>query len=1363
MRQVQVARDAILHLLDDAEPGLTEEDVLVVCPDLERFAPLVEAVFGPPGSTDAGRYGAPALRYRIADRSIRSANPVLGATAALLDLVAGTVRDRPGARLPLARPGARPVRVRRVRPGACSPSGRPGPGCAGGSIPYTGPGSASRPTVVGNTWQAALDRLLLGSAVTEAELDLAIGGVAPFGVDSGDTELLGSFGVRPRPAGRPGRPRRSDRDRTVAGWVGGLRRACDDLFAAPDRAGVAVRGARPGARRRRGCRRRRRGAGSDGARSTWSTSAASSRVGSTASPGAPTSSGAGSRSRRWPRCGGCRSGWSACSGSTRTRVGSVGARRRRPGRRRAPDRRSRSRGRSPASALLEAVLAAGDHLLVVRDGRDVRSNHAVPQVVPAAELFDAVVALVRRGGPAGDARVAGGRPPPPPLRRGSAWSPTGWLVRTGLELRRSATCEAAAAPAAAARPRTPVPRPAARRRTRTRSSSSRSSGRSSATRWRTFVRRTLEARLPRRAEEVDDVLPVELDGLETYRVGQELLDARLQGDATTTSGGRSSGRRGRCRPGVLEDAAVRRPVRRRSTALIAEGRARGVRPGDAGAARGRRHPRRRDADRRHGPPGLDGPDAGSRPRPCSPGRSEVHRLEAWLDLMALTAAEPGRPWRSVVVDPVRSAARRRWSRSTWCVPPPVATTGRHGAGGASRWSSTSTGAGCASRSRCSPRTRPRSTRERVGTRRGRVTGGRGDGTRPAVRLVFGDVDADEIYGLEPSEGDPGGDGRPGRALRRATCGERSDATVGAPGRDRPPSFDVLGALPDGAGGHRGQCRDRQDLHAGRRWPPGILAERDIAPSELLIVTFTRAATAELRSRIRGQLVTSAAALAGGPRPPSDDELSAFLADGDVRGAAGPGSSGRSPTSTRRPSRPSTASPPRCAAPSGMSPADRPRRPADVGRRRAGPARLRRRPGRRRPPAASPSTSCPTLSDLVDGHRDSTSVARTWSSSRRPDAAGATPEQIAAPRAGPGVAGQSRRTCGGTPGTMGFDDVLDPAARRAGRPAVGRGDRRPPQPVQGGADRRVPGHRPGAVGDLLDPLRRGRTRTAPWSWSGDPKQAIYRFRGADISVYLDAVAVHRRPTERFTLGTNWRSDGAAIEAMHALLRRGDVRRRRHRLRAGRARRRPTRTGGMTGAGGRRALRASTSALAVGPSAARRRRKRPDHAGRPGSSNRTWSPTSASLLDTASIPDDGGRRVPRASGPSDIAVLVTSGEHARRRAGRPPPRRACRRWSPARGASWRPGRRTSCACCCRPWSGRRTSAGSGPMRCPGSSPGPPDEVARRVRRGPGRAAGAAGGVVGRTSAPARWPRCWPRSGPRRAWSPGVLGRVRRRPRT
>ena len=50
--------------------------------------------------------------------------------------------------------------------------------------------------------------------------------------------------------------------------------------------------------------------------------------------------------------------------------------------------------------------------------------------------------------------------------------------------------------------------------------------------------------------------------------------------------------------------------------------------------------------------------------------------------------------------------------------------------------------------------------------------------------------------------------------------------------------------------------------------------------------------------------------------------------------------------------------------------------------------------------------------------------------------------------------------------------------------------------------------------------------------GDPKQAIYAFRGGDIVTYLRAAET---AGDKQTLGTNWRSDGALVDRLQAVLR------------------------------------------------------------------------------------------------------------------------------------------------------------------------------------------------------------------------------------
>ena len=57
-------------------------------------------------------------------------------------------------------------------------------------------------------------------------------------------------------------------------------------------------------------------------------------------------------------------------------------------------------------------------------------------------------------------------------------------------------------------------------------------------------------------------------------------------------------------------------------------------------------------------------------------------------------------------------------------------------------------------------------------------------------------------------------------------------------------------------------------------------------------------------------------------------------------------------------------------------------------------------------------------------------------------------------------------------------------------------------------------------------------SSPQFFIGDPKQAIYSFRGADVFAYLGAL---RRTSEaqRFTLGTSYRSDPGLVEAVNTL--------------------------------------------------------------------------------------------------------------------------------------------------------------------------------------------------------------------------------------
>lgn len=87
-RQVEVLRDRLLRLFDD-HPDLEPRDVLIMCPDVESFAPLIQGAFG---QSDLGHPGY-ALRVRLADRGLRETNEVLDVLAAVLELAAGRVRS----------------------------------------------------------------------------------------------------------------------------------------------------------------------------------------------------------------------------------------------------------------------------------------------------------------------------------------------------------------------------------------------------------------------------------------------------------------------------------------------------------------------------------------------------------------------------------------------------------------------------------------------------------------------------------------------------------------------------------------------------------------------------------------------------------------------------------------------------------------------------------------------------------------------------------------------------------------------------------------------------------------------------------------------------------------------------------------------------------------------------------------------------------------------------------------------------------------------------------------------------------------------------------------------------------------------
>ena len=88
-RQIDVLREVLLGLLAD-DPTLEPRDILVMCPDIETYAPLINADFGL-GDVVHGSHPAHRLRVRLADRALVQTNPLLGVASQLLALAGSRV------------------------------------------------------------------------------------------------------------------------------------------------------------------------------------------------------------------------------------------------------------------------------------------------------------------------------------------------------------------------------------------------------------------------------------------------------------------------------------------------------------------------------------------------------------------------------------------------------------------------------------------------------------------------------------------------------------------------------------------------------------------------------------------------------------------------------------------------------------------------------------------------------------------------------------------------------------------------------------------------------------------------------------------------------------------------------------------------------------------------------------------------------------------------------------------------------------------------------------------------------------------------------------------------------------------------
>jgi exodeoxyribonuclease V gamma subunit len=626
-RQVEVLREAIMHLLAEDET-LEPRDVIVMCPDIETFAPLIQATFGTAG-LDEDEPSRADLRVRLADRSLRQTNPILAVVADLIELA--ELRLTASQMLDLA--ATEPVRRRfrfgdddiaRIQDWIVESGIRWG-------LDASHRNAYRLEELDAGTWQAGLKRLLVGVAMTESGLDL-FGGVLPLNdVESGDIELAGRFAEL---IARVGVTLDALQGRhTIAGWADALSGAVDALTATSDRdawqryelralladvvaeAGAAADTAELELADLRALIRHRLAG-----RPTRANFRTGHLTVCTLVP-----------MRSVPHRVVCLLGLDDGAFPRRTaRDGDdllldaphVG------------DRDPRAEDRQ---MLLDALLAAEDRVLVFYSGADERTNAARPPAVPVGELLDAIDRTAKTDDGRAREQVTVRHPlqpfDPDNFTAGALVPDTRW----GFDPSSLAGAKALSGPRDPAPPFLSEPLPAAPGTQVELEELIAFAERP----VRAFLRQRLGVSTSDRDDEIEDGLPVELDGLERWRIGQRVLDGMLTGIESRVCFDAERAR-GALPPGRLFKPVADELARPLGSLLGA------AKPYTAADARSVGVNLALPGDRR-----LTGSVSGI--RDCvllSVQFSRLnprHRLAAWIRLLALTAHDPEQPFEAVTI------------------------------------------------------------------------------------------------------------------------------------------------------------------------------------------------------------------------------------------------------------------------------------------------------------------------------------------------------------------------------------------------------------------------------------------------------------------------------------------------------------------------------------------------------------------------------------------------------------------------------------------------------------------------------------------------------------------------------------------
>lgn len=221
MREVEVLHDQLLGLLTNPKYDIAPEQVIVLVPDLQSYAPLIEAVF----ARDIG--DEQFIPYHVADQSERQQEAVIEGVLRVLKMVRGRVKSSEVLDLLLLEPIARRLGIaaadlERVREWVSASGVRWG-------IDGAHRVSLELPNSDANTWQFGLRRLLLGYAMPSGGERLFADVLGYDEIEGKEAQLLGVLAGFTRKLF--GWLQSLTQPRSLTDWIVAVNDVCSDIFA----------------------------------------------------------------------------------------------------------------------------------------------------------------------------------------------------------------------------------------------------------------------------------------------------------------------------------------------------------------------------------------------------------------------------------------------------------------------------------------------------------------------------------------------------------------------------------------------------------------------------------------------------------------------------------------------------------------------------------------------------------------------------------------------------------------------------------------------------------------------------------------------------------------------------------------------------------------------------------------------------------------------------------------------------------------------------------------------------------------------------------------------------------------------------